>query len=112
MKKSIFIFLTVAVLASCGENLPEGILERDKMVGVLIRIHIAEAKTNNSYRYADSIKSYYQVLEDTIFKNYNTNKADFDKSYQYYMKDPTKMEKIYAEVVDSLSFREGIKKID
>lgn len=82
------------------------------MVAILIRLHIAEAKTSNSYLVSDTLKIYYKTLEDSIFKQYQTNKATFEKSYKQYMLEPSVIEKIYTQVVDSLSLREAIKKVD
>lgn len=104
---SIFVFSL-----SCSDKQPEGVLSRKDMINVLVRIHLAEAKANNSYLTNDTLKIFYQSLEDSIFKKYNTSKAGFEKSYQYYLQKPKEMDKMYAEVVDSLSLREAIKNIN
>jgi len=82
------------------------------MVSVLINIHIAEAKANNSFLNADTLRIFYQSLEDTIFTRNQIDKKVFEESYQYYLKKPSLMEKIYGQVVDSLSLREAIKNIN
>lgn len=105
-------FLVAASLLSCSDSVPNGILEKKQMVTVLINIHLAEAKANNSFLNSDTLKIFYQSLEDTLFIRYNTDKNTFEKSFQYYMGTPSVMEKIYAQVVDSLSLREAIKNID
>ncbi len=113
MKNRLLVsFLVAASLLSCSDSVPNGILEKKQMVTVLINIHLAEAKANNSFLNSDTLKIFYQSLEDTLFIRYNTDKNTFEKSFQYYMGTPSVMEKIYAQVVDSLSLREAIKNID
>jgi hypothetical protein len=111
LKKQI-IFILLLSLYACNENGNSDILSQEKMVGILIRLHIAEAKTSNSYLVSDTLKIYYKTLEDSIFKHYATDKATFEKSYKQYMQQPSTIEKIYTQVVDSLSLREAIKKVD
>lgn len=82
------------------------------MVGILIRLHIAEAKVQHSMLVNDTLQIFYKHMEDSILARYNVSKTQFEGSYEYYVKNIEKMDKIYAQVIDSLSLREALGKID
>lgn len=113
LKYKNFLFVVLVIIAvSCKQEKTEGILSKKDMVSILIRLHLAEAKTNNSYLIMDTLKIYFHLMEDSIFKAYNTDKSSFEKSYQYYMGNAHEMEKMYTQIVDSLSLREAIKSVN
>lgn len=112
LKNLLISSVFILFLPSCTGGLPDEMLEENKMVSILTRIHIAEAKVSTSYLPTDSALSYYKVLEDTIFKNYGTSRKQYQESYKFYIKNPELIDKVYTRVVDSLSLREAIKKLD
>ncbi len=107
MKKVVFLLL---LLAACAESpqLPPGTLDKDRMINILIDIHIAEAKSGGAaLRSQDSSTVYYKTLENMVFKKHGVDSTTYYNSYRYYMKNVKEMDQIYAAVVDSLSLREN-----
>ncbi len=107
MKKILFLFL---LLTACTESPkpPPGTLDKDRMINILIDIHIAEAKAGGvSLRSQDSATVYYKVLEGDVFKKHGVDSTTYYRSYRYYMNNIKEMDEIYAAVVDSLSLREN-----
>lgn len=112
MKK---LLISLLFLLSCGEpdNKPEGLLSKEQMVNLLTDIHIAEARANRSQlRSYDSIQVYYKALEKDVFKKHKTDSTVYKKSYAYYLEHMKELDDIYAAVVDSLSLRENLGRVE
>ena len=107
MKKALFLLL---LLTACAESPkpPPGTLSKDRMINILIDIHVAEARAGGaSLRSQDSSTVYYKVLENQVFKKHGVDSTTYYNSYRYYMHNVKEMDQIYAAVVDSLSLREN-----
>lgn len=112
MKKLIIFFL---LLSACvrEDQPPQSVLPKNKMVDILVDIHIAEAKANRiQLRSYDSIQAYYKKLEADVYKKHQVDSVTYRKSFRYYMDHIKQMDEIYAAVVDSLNVREKVGKID
>ena len=112
MKKLIIFFL---LLSGCISEVkpPQSVLAKEKMVDILIDIHIAEAKANRiQLRSYDSIQAYYKKLEADIYKKHKVDSVVYRKSFTYYMDHIKQMDEIYAAVVDSLNLKEKVGKLD
>jgi hypothetical protein len=94
-------------LASCGgSSTPAGILDEKQMTKVLLEIYLAEAKVLELHVGRDSAERVFHVFEHRILEKLDIPSNKYKKSYQYYLDNPAKLERVYAAVVDSLSLRE------
>ena len=82
-------------------------LSEDKMVEVLIDIHLTEGITSAMPVAYDSSKVLYNLLEKDVFLKHDVSDSVFTQSMLYYLQDPAEMEQIYSRVVDSLVVRES-----
>lgn len=91
-------------LLSCEEKkLPEGILSEDKMVTVLIDIHIAEGLVSTFPINYDSSRTMYPKLEKEVFRKHNVVDSVFHRSLEYYLANPRIIDRIYERAIDSLN---------
>ena len=103
--------IIAGLLLSCArEKRPEGILNEEEMVKVLIEIHLTEGFVQALPIPYDSSKKLYPVLEKEIFEKHEISDSLYLQSLQYYLRDAIKMEELYARTIDSLTLYE--KKID
>jgi hypothetical protein len=110
--KKYFLPLACFLLAACNtggeqQKPPAGLLPREKMINILIDVHIAEAIVTQRNLPADSARILFQDYKEGILKKMGVDKEAFQKSYQYYMDNVRELDAIYAIVVDSLSLRES-----
>ena len=112
MKKLLIFFLLLPACLS-KEKPPQGVLHSDKMVAILVDIHIAEARANRiQLRSYDSIQAYYKKLEANVYQKHKVDSVTYRKSFRYYMDHMKQMDEIYTAVVDSLNVREKVGKLD
>jgi hypothetical protein len=103
VKKIIPLILTVFSLYACGnEKVPPGILGEDKMVEVMIDIHLAEGLVSTFPIHYDSSRALYPMFEKEVFKKHQIPDSVFVKSLEYYMRDARFMDRLYARTIDSL----------
>lgn len=80
------------------------------MVSVFTDIHIAEGRLKTVNIFGDSAKKMAPVLYNQIYIENQTTAEEFQRSYDYYQKDPEKFEHLIDLVLIELSKKEsGIK---
>jgi hypothetical protein len=103
VKKLILYSISLLLLVSCAKNkTPEGILDEDKMVELLVDIHMAEGLVSTFPIHYDSSKVLYPLFEKEIFEKHQVPDSVFRKSLEYYMRDARIMDRLYARTIDSL----------
>ena len=108
MKRFLILSFCLLSFASCASgDKPEGLLSEDKMVEVLIDIHLTEGLTSAMPVAYDSSKVLYNLLEKDVFIKHQVSDSVFTQSLLYYLQDPAEMEQIYSRVVDSLLVKES-----
>jgi hypothetical protein len=113
MKKYLFITVLVIFFVSCRqpkEEIPADVLPIEKMVPVMIDIHLVEAAVSSKNLPRDSSIIVYDLYEKDVFKKYSIQDSIYRKSFNYYTSHPALMDKLYEMVVDSLSLREEQKR--
>lgn len=95
-------------MAGCEKNpKPKDLLSEEKMVNVLIDIHLTEGIASSLPIPYDSSQVLYTLLEKDIFIKHQVPDSVFTRSMIYYLQDPAIMDRIYTRVVDSLVVRES-----
>ncbi|HLU88797.1 MAG TPA: DUF4296 domain-containing protein [Cyclobacteriaceae bacterium] len=106
MKKiTVFILVIVLGTACSGSEKPAGLLSEDKVVEVLVDIHMAEGMVSALPIPYDSSRKIYPVLEKEIFEKHQVSDSVFMDSFEYYLRDARTMENIYSRTIDSLAVR-------
>ena len=106
----LFMVLASALFFSCSheaDQTPSNIISKDKMIAVLVDIHLAEASADNRLLNLDQINAAMATRYDSLFKEHDINYEQFKTSYDYYLAHATELSEIYAEVVNELSTRDS-----
>lgn len=108
--KRIPLCIIAGILAfgSCSDKdqVPEGVLEKEKMVNVLSDLYLAEQKINSIGVKRDSLKQIFETVRTKIFIKAGTTDSVFKRSMDYYMEHPEIMESLYTSLIDSLNLQE------
>lgn len=111
--KNLLLILLSAMLFSCGEEkkeeavpVPDEIVEDEKMVDVLVDLHLIEASLSlnmlEDQRAARDTSEFYDP-----YKKHNVPKKAFDESFQYYASKPEALNAIYEEVMNRINLKQA-----
>ena len=103
MRKHIFLFfLDLTFLVACNDT-PKGIINRDKMVKLIVDVHIIDGTIYNiNEPTSDSLYKYGNDRYNKLFKSYQTDSTQFKNSFKYYSKQPEVMLEMYTDVISRL----------
>lgn len=107
VKRTVLVLLiaTAVGIVSCNKDkLPEGVLDEKAMVELLTEMHTADAyfKVTTGSEY-DTLIGEINYTYNQIFKKHGTTKENFEKSMDYYSKNPKKFRAMYEKVVLNLN---------
>ena len=109
MKKKILLVLAIGLFYACSQDAPpKGLLSQDKIVEVLVDIHMAEGLASSLPIPFDSSRKIYPILEKEVFIKHEIPDSVFMESFEYYLRDAKEMEEIYSRTIDSLTIKEKI----
>ena len=102
LSSSIFLF-------SCKEPEKEqpGILPKDKMIDVLVDIHIAEASSESHGLTSIQINQLVAVKYEGVLQKHGITRPQFQTAFDYYLRHPAELDEIYQEVVNRLTALES-----
>jgi hypothetical protein len=109
-KRLCLFFLPLAFLACTPEeeeNKPADLVPTDKMTRILIDVHLTEASIGRTIRNFDTSRVAYKQAHKLVLKRHHVSDSAFKHSYDYYLLHPALLDKIYDNVLDSLSLREA-----
>ena len=104
IKKEWFFFFIAFILACHTEEIqePEHLLSREKMIHVLIDMHIMKAKTQRQALPSSEASLLYQRLLKKVYKKHQIDSLTFSESYGFYMEKMSDLKNIYSAALDSL----------
>ena len=104
----IFAFIVVfALMPQCKqEEKPEGLLNKEQMVSLMVDVYMAEVKVTSSHLPRDSVLKLFYPYEDTLAAKRGLNDSTLKANYQYYLQRPGELEVILDAVIDTLNLRE------
>ncbi len=98
-KHYTLFFLTLLFLGSCIGSVPNGIIKPDKMINLMVDVHIVDGSLYNIDTSApDSLYKYGIDRYLKVFKQHRTDSVQFKKSLEYYSLHPDQLEEMYTEV--------------
>lgn len=86
---------------------PDKLIPRDKMISVLIDMHLLEARTEAAALPQDSARALFRQAQKAVYWRYEIDDSTFVQSYRYYAVHDKDLDAIYSAVVDSLALREA-----
>lgn len=95
MKKSVIYIYLLLLFSGCTLR-PWGVLSQDKMVDILLDVHMVEAAIKTIDPNIKRIEK--QEYYNRVFVNHGTTKEQFDKSIDWYSRKPDLLAIIYDEV--------------
>ena len=112
MKIFFAIIAFVLFFSACKPGIPKEIIQPKQMEKGLFDIHIVDGYLSNIPK-QDSAKIIAAAYYKGIYKKFNIDSALYNKSLNYYYKNPNELNKIYSNVINNLKKqREKIAKLE
>lgn len=98
-----FVLLSGCISGIERPDAPDDLIERDSMVVILRDLVVVESYLQNRYQH---VNNYYKVMTVSgkeCLKKYDIQPDRFERSYNYYVSRQEELQRIYSEVIDSLT---------
>jgi hypothetical protein len=102
-KYLIVILVLLSVLAGCKRDpMPRNAIKKEMFITILVDIHLAEAISNDKYRFKmDSLSS--EGLYISVLKKHKVTEEQMKTTTLYYTRHPRDFDKLYSEVLSRIS---------
>jgi hypothetical protein len=109
VKKRLCLLLLPLVLLACTPEpeKPQDLISEEKMTRIMIDVHLTEAAIGRTIQNYDTSRVAYREAHKRILKRHAVSDSAFKHSYDFYLANPATLDKIYEDVLDSLSLREA-----
>ena len=104
-----FFFVLVLFFCSCSDsiekeqNKPSDLIPKDKMAIILKDLMLIESHFQIKYAVLPRYKEGLLVSADSLFVSHGVNSKQFEKSYDYYLKQNGELHDIYRQILDTLN---------
>lgn len=98
------------VILSCSKKveIPNDVMDKEKMAAILTEIHLAEARVAKfNLRSMDSSVVVFNKLQQEIWKKYETDSSYYKKSYAFYATHPEILNEVYQIVKENLEMTDS-----
>ena len=111
IKKTIkyLYILTFFIITSCYNDINQNIIEKEKMVEILIEMHLMEESIDILELNADTSKALFLIKEQEIFDSYSVTEKEYRESFSYYFFNSNDLDNIYGNIIDSLMLYQQLK---
>jgi hypothetical protein len=106
---TLLFALLIAGTFSCSKPrtiIPPEVLTEKEMIPLLVDVHIAQAATS-MFDSNDSVKYKMDELLSYILSIHHVERARYDSSISFYTRHPEIMQRMYDEVINELSKKQG-----
>jgi hypothetical protein len=108
VKNLLLLTFILFLFSFCNsEDKPKDLISEDKMVEVLVDIHMTEGTVSAMPIAYDSSQRLYKLLEKDLFLKHDIIDSVFQENMIFYLSDPSVMDRIYSRVIDSLTVKES-----
>lgn len=108
MKYILFILLFFTSCSSSELDIPSDIIQKEKMINVMVDVHIADAMASEQkikdIKVSNQLKKTYLV---GVLHKHDISQQKFDNSIQFYESNVETMLDIYNEVMIKISAQEA-----
>ncbi|GAA3951033.1 hypothetical protein GCM10022246_01880 [Pedobacter ginsengiterrae] len=112
MRRLIWALAATIMLFGCKPKIPKDIIAPDKMQKILYDIHVADGYIS-TILLPDSSKKVAAAYYKGIYKKFEIDSIQYNKSMDYYYAHPKDLDKIYKNISKTLeSQKKTLEKVD
>ena len=106
MQKKILIFACLLFFSCSGKKaivIPDNILSKQKMVEVMLDVHLLEASMSLNATSIDKNNPANPTADFDVLKKNKISKKQYNESFDYYTQHPELLNEVYQLVLNDLS---------
>lgn len=111
MKRLILGFFVLIFVTSCQQdNIPEGIIDKEKMISVLTDVHVVDSYVSTAAYDSTTlpVNDYYKV----VYRKYQIDSIQLQKSLRFYSRKPELLDTMYHQVLRRMETMEQAENIN
>ncbi len=113
----LIILACVLTIVSCTQESPldiepANLISEEKMVDILIDVHITESALSLKNFSRDSSLRLFAYYKEDIYKEHTITETQFRESFDYYARHAKQFDAIYVAVIDSIAVKEATGKLE
>ncbi len=96
------------LLFSCGtqqKEIPNDVITKEKMIEVMTEVELTQALIRLKASTQDTINE--QQLYNEVYMEFDISEEKFNKSLEYYCKDPNQLKEMYNKVIENLTKKQS-----
>jgi len=97
MKKIMWGLIVAILWFGCKSKTPDGIIDEERMEAILFDVHIADGYISTIY-VQDSARKVAAAYYNGIYKKFDTDSAEYNRSLNYYYQNPEKLQEMYKVI--------------
>lgn len=106
MRYLFFIIIISVSFIACRNNNIKTPIEREKLIKILVEVHLAEAAMQELSLEQSKRDSIGKLYYKKVFETNKVTEADFNKTMFLLRQNPEKLETLYKKVIADLEKRE------
>lgn len=109
----LYSLLFIAIfLSACSkdEDIPVYVLSEEKLVPILIDLHICESDVAHTVPNKEEGILLYLAREKSIMRKHGVRQGQVDSTINWYSKHPKQFKAVYEKVIDSMVVLESSKR--
>lgn len=107
MRRSFYFIFCIIMGCNTPDQIPDTLLNEVVMSNILLDVHLLESKINTLGKKGDTSFQIYDHFEKLILEKHGVDSLVFTQNLAYYMRNPSLIENVYTNIIDTLVFREN-----
>lgn len=104
----LLVAFAAIIIAACGtpkarQQKPKVLISQNTLTQVLTDVHLVEAAMNMRRNNGQEFENQKNAIFDSVFVHYSITPQILEDNLLYYNQQPQIMEKVYQDVIDSLT---------
>ncbi len=101
MKRCLLLGILPVLMWGCKPKIPKDIIQPEEMQKILYNIHMTDGYISTITN-ADSAKKVAASFYKGVYKKFGTDSVQYNKSMDFYYKNPDLMNDMYLKIVEDL----------
>lgn len=110
MKFALWVSIFLFIAGCAKEKRPNDVLGQNKMVEVMVDIHLAEGVDKTNVLTTDSLRISKEALYGHVYQKHGITEEEYRRSFEWYSEHLKEFDEVYVKVIEKLNQMEAARK--